>query len=194
MVERTTDQFPPRTLRRKDLALLLEVYATVAEGRTALYVSSPLTSGERAFEWHLKNGSIPSGDNAAFRDTVIEPNRREAAVYVERLRRETKRVVIDPTALADLPEWTQADYRDFWGQVIVRYASEVVFRDGWEHSSGCTYEFFVAVESGARTLRPDLTPLPLEAGVQAILAAIESNESQGRDVAFLQSVVGELRR
>jgi hypothetical protein len=183
--------FPPQATRPKEIAIILEGVASVVEGRTATYVSSPLTTGQTASEWHLRNGSrAPAGDEG-FRRDVIEPNRTAAAAYVRALRK-TRGVVIDPTAMGDLRGWTQPDYRFFWGRVIELYANEVVFRDGWQHSSGCSYEFFVAVQSGALTLREDLTRLALEDGQALVRAAVEECETRGVSAAFLRGVVAAL--
>lgn len=184
--------FPPRADHPHDIELLIEGFASVVEGRTALYVSSPLTTGPRASEWHHRNGGRAADEQAPasddFRRDVIEPNRTEAAKFVGNLRESSRRVVVDPTALKDLPGWTQADYRVFWGRVIERYAEAVVFRDGWMHSSGCAYEFFIAWSSAVRLLREDLAPLSLEQGRSLIAQAVEESRERGVSSQFLQQV------
>jgi hypothetical protein len=190
-------EFPPQAEHADEIAILLEGFASVVEARTATYVSSPLTTGQTAVEWHLRNGGRSGPDSFAdFNRSVVEPNRKHAAEYVRGLR-ETRGVVIDPTALGDLPSWTQPDYRYFWGRVIELYASEVVFRDGWQHSSGCAYEFFVALQSGASIFREDLSPLSLDDGQGLLRAAVEEYETTGASAEFLRGVVealGELGR
>lgn len=118
--------------------MMLEAFASVTEAKSAVYVSSPLTTGARAFEWHRRNGGQAFVKPDAFDPDVVEPNREEAAAFTRSLRRKTNRVVIDPTAMADIPGWTQSDYRYFWGRVIEEYWGEIVFRDGWQFSSGCS--------------------------------------------------------
>jgi hypothetical protein len=183
--------FPPQSERGTEIAVLMEGLASVIESRTATYVSSPLTTGRTASEWHRRNGRRAPADDDGFRRDVIEPNRMAAAAYVRELRK-TRGVVIDPTAMGDLPGWTQPDYRFFWGRVIELYANEVVFRDGWQHSSGCAYEFFVALRSGASTLHGDLTPLSLEDGQKLVRAAVEECETRGVSAEFLRGVVEAL--
>ena len=187
-----SNSFPPRAEHPADIEILLEGLASVVEDRTATYVSSPLTTGQAAFEWHLRNGDRSDPDGAKdFYESVIVPNRQQAAAYVRALRK-ARGAVIDPTAMGDLPGWTQPDYRYFWGRVIELYANEVVHRDGWQHSSGCAYEFFVALQSGASTLREDLTPLSLEDGQELVRAAVEECEARGVSAEFLRGVVGAL--
>lgn len=188
--------FPPQAQHPEQIAILLEAFGSVIEARTAFYVSSPLTTGQRAFEWHLQNGGsqiAQAEPSSRFRREVIEPNREQTARYVRDLRKRTERVVIDPTALQDLPGWTQADYRVFWGRIIERYAETVVFRDGWQYSSGCAYEFLVALESGAHLLREDLTALALEEGKSFISRAIDEARKRGASDQFLQGVREALR-
>jgi hypothetical protein len=191
-----SEQFPPVSNHPLEVTGMVLVFASVVEGRTATYVSSPLTTGRRAFEWHARMDSVMAGDvgNPAnkgagdFRTEVIEPNREQAASYVRELRRQTGRVVIDPTALEDVPGWSQDDYRDFWGRVIERYADTVVLRDGWEYSSGCAYEFLVAHNSGAAVLREDQEPLRVEVGRALLQRAFRENSVGGIQADFLRFV------
>jgi hypothetical protein len=164
----------------------LETFATVVDGRDAVYVSSPLTTGRRALEWHTSNReSSPE----AFRVSVIEPNRRAAARFASKLRKSTHRVVVDPTALPDLPGWTQDDYRDFWGRVIERFACEVVVRDGWQFSSGCSYEFYVATRAGLAVVAEDGHELDAGEGLSMLKEVLEERREQGQAVTFLEGVV-----
>jgi len=193
-----SEAFPPQATHGREIDLLTQVFATVIEGRTALYVSSPLTTGPRAFEWHLRNGGHSQGAFSAyapdFHREVIEPNREATAGFVRYLRDKTNAVVIDPTALEDLPGWSQDDYRVFWGRVIERLADRVVFREGWQYSSGCAYEFLVAYTSGARLLRENLVPLTVEEGRSLIRDAVNETRDRGASSQFLSRVHEALRK
>lgn len=192
-----SEEFPPQAEHIREVESLVEVFASVVEGRSALYASSPLTTGQRAFDWHRRSGSL-SGialtkrDADAFRREVLEPNRVQAARFAQDLRQRTGRLVIDPTAVEDLPAWTQADYHVLWGRVIERYADVVVFRDGWQHSSGCAYEFFAACTSGSQLFREDLTPLAREEGRVLLADAVDENRARGISGEFLQRVLKAL--
>lgn len=188
-----TPEFPPTPEHPNEIEILLKGLASLIEGRTAYYVSSPLTTGQVAYAWHLRNGAVrSSAGDAEFRSMVIEPNRARAGEYVRRLRHSTSAAVIDPTAMDDLPGWAQSDYRSFWGKVIDRYAQTVVFRDGWQYSSGCAYEFLVASQAGARVLREDLTSLTVEEGLALLRAALEECEARGDTPTFLNQVADAL--
>jgi hypothetical protein len=78
--------------------------------------------------------------------------------------------------------------------VIERHAVSVVFRNGWHHSSGCAYEFFVAVSSRVSLLREDLSPLPLEEGKALLAAAINETSTMGGSPAFLRGVLKALKK
>jgi hypothetical protein len=184
-----------------DFEKLLSVYRTTVAGRSATYVSTPLTTGERLSDWLHQSTPKPEKGveyDEQLRKLVIEPNRQAAAQFVARLRRGVNVVVIDPTALPDMPGWSQEDYHSFWGQVIERYASKVVFMDGWNYSSGCTYEFLVAHASHARVLDQAMRPLSRSKGREMIRTAIDKLQSLGLPVAHLEtmciSLAGESER
>lgn len=186
-------QFPPQTRRQREVDLLLLIFSTVATRRTATYISTPLTSGQRAFEWHLQNGGEDAHLSPDFRERVIEPNRREAAAFADALREQVAGVVIDPAALPDVDGWDQADYRVFWGRVIEEYVRQVVFRSGWQYSSGCTYEYFVARRVGVEILDESLDLLPESSGIRLIDAAIVETRQRGSDATFLVRVLDALK-
>ena len=184
------DEFPPTPVRAKEIEVALAIFATVTRG-DALYVSSPLTTGQRAFDWHRVNGArgaITSVEED-FESTVVNSNRVAAAEYVEGLRATHHGCVIDPTALDDVPSWTQSDYRYFWGRVIDDHASAVIFRNGWEHSSGCAYEFLVAARKGIPLFREDMTPLTTEDGLEALRSAVTSGAA---DRQFVGGVIASV--
>jgi hypothetical protein len=190
-----TAEFPPRPSHQQEINLLVELYRCSIEGRTAWYVSSPLTTGRKTLGWereHEASNGTELLTDEAFRRQVLEPNRRSAARFVAKLRAKLTHVVIDPTALKDIAEWTQADYRVLWGSVIKRYAEVVIFRRGWEYSSGCAYELLTASSSGATMLREDLTAMGLEEARQRLLTAIVAIRNDGRSSEFLRGVVDNL--
>jgi len=176
---------------------MLSVFATVIDGRDALYVSSPFTTGRHAADWIARNG-IGQPEDALnsdhFREQILAANRERAAEFVRSIRRHRPEVpvVISPTALPDVPSWTQADYRFFWGRVIAKYAERVVFLEGWENSSGCAYEYLCAVSSGAKTLNEHLRPLSFQEALKRLdNAAAHNNVPAG--AAFLRAAAVALR-
>jgi hypothetical protein len=188
--------FPPGPDHPDEVAMVAETFATVVEGRVARYVSSPLTTGELFIGWRGSNSAPDPGDVAyaeAFRRAVIEPNRDNARTFVARLRADCTDVVIDPTSLPNLPGWTQEDYRSLWGEVIRRYVRLVVFRNGWEFSDGCTYEFFVAAGQGVLMTHEDISPIGEEEGIRLIRAAIDWKRANGVSAEFALAVLAAMR-
>jgi hypothetical protein len=187
---------PSRPDNSDEVAKIAEVFAAVVEDHTALYVSSPLTTGRIFIDWR---GSTSAPDPAdagyaeAFRRAVVEPNRASAKAFVAELRQQRADVIIDPTSLADLSGWTQNDYRSLWGEVIGRYVRQIIFRDGWEFSDGCTYEFFVATRQGIPMTSENLSPLTEEEGVGLIRAAVDRKLAIKASVEFAQAVLAAMR-
>jgi hypothetical protein len=185
-----SDEFPPQPTRPREIQLLVEAFASVLEGRSGTYVSSPLTSGWRAVEYRRRGNSVAPKFTTPddFLHQVIQPNRDEAARYVRQLRQSRGGVIIDPTATAEFPGWSQSDYRVWWGEVIRRFVETVIFRDGWQYSSGCAYEFFVAKRAGLRTLNQDMALLDLEAGRDLIKNALAQIQDASASSEFLRDV------
>jgi hypothetical protein len=135
-----TDALTPPDVDARSLHLLFEA---VLAPRSATYVSVPITGGRRALDARRAEGGA-AGSTAA----VVAANLADARALVAAVRARTSRPVVDPAAVGVVAGWTQADYREFWGNTILRYAAEVVFADGFECSDGCAYEFAIAVGAG----------------------------------------------
>jgi len=186
--------FPPQTQHLHDVALLTEAFAAVVADRTAWYVSSPLTSGLRSRHWLTANRAVDDAGQASSEDFirhVVALNRTEAATFVQALRSRERHVVIDPTALEDVPGWTQSDYRVLWAKIIQRYVETVVFRDGWQHSNGCAWEFLTAWAARCLLLREDLSPMSVQDG-RSLLEASAAEQPPGASKAFLTAVLKAL--
>lgn len=191
--------FPPTTTHELEADLLLNMLATVTEPRSAVYVSTPITSGRRFAEWSSQldaelDLSHPE-TYEAFQREVLVPNSQHARRRISDLRRRFN-ILIDPTALKDIEGWTQDDYRVLWGRVIESYASTVVFLDGWQYSNGCAYEFWVANKTVPRPSIVDdqLAPLVLEEGISLINSAVSELEKSGSPIDFLRRVSDELTK
>jgi hypothetical protein len=189
-------RFPPQSTRNHDIAILLELMDTVIENRTAIYLSTAITTGKRFTDWHaalnVNSGMSHPTYLEEYRKRVVEPNRAEVQRLVRGLRNKLGQVVINPTALKDLPRWTQDDYRVFWARVIENYVSKVVFANGWQYSNGCAYEFLIAHNTKVHTVDQKQRPLPFEKGVRLIRSAIEDMEKHGVSTKFLQGVLTAL--
>src|SRR5438128_1001968 len=86
------------------------------DSRTAVYVSTPITTGWAFVEWLRKEGrhlDRPSaGYERALRAEVILPNIQRAARFMELLRWRHVGLIIDTTSL-EVSGWGQATYHQF---------------------------------------------------------------------------------
>lgn len=168
--------------RREQLDLCIAVFGAVVDGRETVYLSAPITSGLRFLEWYANHGkNLESGSPAyerQHREQVTEPNELEAQNFARHLRQTRSWQVIDPTGFG-APNWSQNDYRYFWGRVIERYASRVVFMTGWEYSKGCVYEYLIAVQKGIPTFNQSDVRMRLDEGRQRVTVAVAYMESLG---------------
>lgn len=150
---------------------------------SAVYVSTPITTGERYVRWRRDAGAHLAPQDPSYRDhlldAVVAPNRAQVAPLVASLRARFSCPVIDPTALEDVPGWEQFDYHRYWTEVIERYVHTVVFAHGWEYSSGCVLELGAAVGAGAELLRHDLAPLAPADAVRRVERAIDDIAADG---------------
>jgi hypothetical protein len=194
------DMFPPATTHEREVEALLNILNSVIVGRSAVYVSAPITSGRRLAQWigsrNIEFDPSHPENYAEFQREVLEPNCAHAQDIISKLRKEFSTVVIDPTALKDIDGWTQDDYRYLWARVIKRYATTVVFIDGWQYSNGCSYEFLVSYQSAEDhcplVLNENLKPLTIDQGLTLIRTAITELKEAGLSIEFLERVEEQL--
>jgi len=180
---------------------IIELFNSLITGEENAYVSVPITTGHRFLGWYRQDGCKLDPASPAYKEAhkrrVIESNKEEAKKKIAGLRQRCQPaypVLIDPSAF-DWPEWTQDDYRYFWGKVIERYVKTVIFLDGWQYSNGCAFEFLMSMLTGTETLNERLAVIDPQAGLDLISGAIkelsDSSVPAGYSV-YLKRVVGEL--
>lgn len=176
-------------------AALEKMLACAVNGRGAEYVSTPITTGPRFMDWyHAEGARLGRGSDAykhAHQEKVIAQNNLHARQFVERLRIE-RRIVIEPTSL-EVGHWTQNDYRHLWGKVIELYVRRVWLLDGWQYSSGCVFEFYVASREGIETLDETGRYISRRQGAEMIEAAISEIEAIGQSAGFLRAAATALQ-
>lgn len=188
--------FPPMPRHEREIEMLLQFLASAIDGRSAIYVSAPITTGKRFSNWHINNRPDFDSSHSEYYEShlreVIKPNREHAKTLVQELRQAVRGVLIDPTAVDDFPGWIQDDYRYLWAGIIERYVKSVVFVNGWQYSSGCAYEFLTARRTAAMTLDEQQRILTLEDGIQLIRSAITEMQCYNVPTEFLERVLKEL--
>lgn len=189
------DLFPPQTTRLAEINALTEMYRGVVAPGSAVYVSAPITSGKRLSDWLSAGGHrdlSPDQYRDEHAEKVVAPNRAAVRALVRSVKEQLRCAVIDPTAVGHIDGWRQGDYRSAWARIIEEYARVVVFADGWEFSSGCSYEFLVAAKAGLETLDESLQPITPTMGIALIRDAVDNLATRGLAVGFLQAVFEEL--
>ena len=83
-----------------------------------------------------------------------------------------------------VPGWDQPEYLGFWEELIRTRVKAVRFNKNWEFSSGCTFEFVVAMKAEIPTLDAEGSEISFKTAVTSIEAAI--SKFNGFDTKKLQ--------
>src|SRR5712671_2717078 len=158
---------------RDDQDQILSAYDCLMRGRTAIYLSGPITTGRVFYEWYGRVGHSLERDSERYRkefqSSVLRVNEGVILAAAEMLRKKSA-IVIEPTSLR-MPNWQQADFHRFWCAVISRFCARLVVLDGWEFSVGCAIEFKHAISSSIPVEGLDGRKISPAEGASAIAAA-----------------------
>lgn len=177
------------------MGFALEAISRKLGGIQASYVSAPITTGWKFIEWYRATGRDLKGSDAyetSHRIEVVKANAARAIAAIERIRaREAPTPIVEPISFCE-SEWSQADYRCFWGMVIQRHAKRAFFVDGWEASIGCVYEFSVAVRERIPIYNERHGRIQYVMARDQIRAAISAMQSLELDTNLLSKLVLEI--
>jgi hypothetical protein len=166
-------------------------------GKTAIYCSSELTSGQR---WNRILAQHDVRSSAALKDKLgaaeyehcyqmnMETNKGWSARFAKIIRygQNDGTEVIDPGPLK-VPDWKAQDpYYAFWETLIRSHVREVRFNEDWQYSNGCTYEFAVAFDERIPTLDSEGTELNHYEAVGLVRKAVIDLKEDGFDVTKLR--------
>jgi len=175
------------------LAEITTLFKCVIGNEHAIYISVPITTGQRFLTWYSKTGKHLSkadyGD-AHFKE-VIQPNLQDAQEFINQIRESHECIVVEPTSL-NIASWSQTDYHSFWKTVIELYINKVYFLDGWYLSKGCSLEFLASCKKGIDIYDQKKHPLTLKEGTSLIKKGISEYEKLGLDVKFQSKIYAEL--
>lgn len=194
------EELTHKSANNSSISIMLEVYKSVSDANGIFYCSAPITSGKRYINWLERIGQqfididkVSESYRESHFKEVIEPNRKHANQIIQRLRQQTGKVVVDPTALPYIPDWTQQDWRFFWQQVIERYVTMTFFIDDWQYSNGCAYEFLVSQKKGISVFDENQKILSLAKGVNLIREAIFRLQQRGATTTFIEEVLKDIQ-
>lgn len=160
----------------------------------AVYVSTPITSGEAILQWHQRVAAGTETRTGSRHLELVQENIARAEPLIKKVRqRFASWIVVEPTRLLDIPGYSQPDYHKLWSAFIERYTSIVVFNDAWELSTGCAVEFATSVLTDKEVLDARFDPLTPGEGFRSLKRATSRLQSAGRPIDVHRRVVSVLR-
>jgi len=130
---------------------LLQAIKCATGGKVATYVSGPITTGPRFFEWYISTGHLLEHNDIAYQQnkqiSVLAQNESDIIEAAKTIRCKFNGSVIEPASL-HIPSWNQQDYYEFWTKLMKLFVSRVITLDGWQYSIGCVIEFYHAIQYG----------------------------------------------
>lgn len=174
---------------------ILQVYETVLERGSAIYCSTPITTGLVFAEWRAESGAAETDHNyaAALDYNVRRVNVQRARSIIQDLREKLRDPIIDPTSFPQLADWTKPTYLAMWQEVIRRYAHTVVMLPGWQYSAGCCVEYRTAIELGITCVSAAAQELNPKQAENWIDDAIKHYDKLGVNPSGLKSTLEQLR-
>lgn len=133
--------------------MLITVYDSVFDGKVGNYVSTPITSGKRLFDFLVANQVRDRdaliekiGSDAAKKnmDNIKEENSKCGEEFAASLRKGNLPNVVNPTKFEAI-HFGQDHYNHFWTILIDKKIRAVYFNQDWEYSQGCTIEYLATV-------------------------------------------------
>lgn len=193
-----TRTFSRRYSEESDLAL--SAIDCVLNGEKGVYASSELTTGRRVQSVLREIGARRSSDlrpqlgEKEYATRIWNPNVNEAMAFARGLHHSLggNQLVITPAPFM-APGWNQPEYLAFWESLIRTRIKVAHFNEGWEYSSGCTFEYLVAQDSGVPTFDVDGAPLGIGAAIARLSAAVETLRHDGLDVDTLARNLAQMR-
>lgn len=183
-----------RRLYREESAIAFSAIDCVLNGDRAMYASSELTSGRRAYELLHEHGARDLDELERLqRGGLMAANVKQAVAFARRLRERLggRELVITPAPYV-APGWSQTEYLVFWETLLRTRIKAAYFNDGWEYSNGCTFEFVIACEHGIPTFDAELRPLARSDGAARIGKAAARLEATGLGVRDLRTHLDRL--
>lgn len=175
---------------------LMQAFNCVVGARVATYVSGPITTGLRFFDWYISTGHLLESDIEAYRkvkyDSVLSLNESDIIRTANILRETTVTPVIEPASL-HIASWNQRDYYHFWTELMRRLVLRVVVLDGWQYSIGCVIEFKHAIQFDIQIETACGLPLNAKNANKLILDAANDIELRGGSLDVLKRMAMTLR-
>ncbi len=141
--------------REHSLQLQLAIAAFgCIDADSIVYISTPVTTGKRLYEYMKKKGlktpDAAKADKEEFYKNVISLNIQDSLAWAKIWRTKTKGAIIAPAefekcrALGDI-KWSQDAFMGMWLTLIDNKATALIMQDGWVYSDGAAEEYLQAI-------------------------------------------------
>ena len=175
--------------------LMVDSIKQRCHGKKATYVSTPITGGDRLFQFLEKHGvkskkELDPATKADYAKEVIQANCEHAA-GVNKEHRAAGETCLEVSSIA-MPEWNQINYNEHWTEVVRDAPLEkVLVCDGWQLSYGCLLEVRNALDKGIPVTDEDGKIYDKNAAIQFVSDSKRSLESKGFQLGLLTQALTE---
>jgi hypothetical protein len=191
--KRTDDCLPEHMIQAQ---FALAAFSTI-KAENLVYVSVPITSGPRLYEYMHKMGfktpDEAKKDHDEFFKHVVQPNLADGVRESEAWTHKINGAVVAPAEFEkrlrgkEVLEWGQDDFMGMWIPLIDEKITDMVMLNGWEYSNGSGEEYLQAVlmQMGRRPRNNmDIVDqkgdvLPLDKGIEMVANAYKHVTSLG---------------
>ncbi len=195
ILERTNDLPKEHKLQAQ---FALAAFATI-KARNVTYVSVPITSGPRLYQFMEKYGvatlAEAKKDHEKFLHEVIEPNMADGVKQSDYWAEKLPGTVIAPAEFDGRlyrqwgkVNWGADDFMGMWVPLIDEKVTNMAMLNGWEYSNGCGEEYLQAtlMQMGRRP-RSNITitdaeegrPINIDEGIGLMASAFKDVLSRG---------------
>lgn len=185
-----------RTLSWEEEAdMLLSLLNCVVPEHQAVYASSEVFTGQRFYDLCTDN-EVRTADELEkrlgpeYKTTLLAKNIEKGMNFAKSLREHGHQTVLAPVAfnakaLKSGRNWSDRQYRDFWGLVIAKKCNVVYMNEGWQFSEACVFDYLSGVKAGKKVLNHVGNYLVLDAARKLVTSSIWRLQDLGFDVSNL---------
>ncbi len=179
----------------RDAELILGAFECLVDGKRAVYIAVPITTGIRLWEVAKSHKISQLRDIGkkypdAFHRCVLKPNLKDAKRISEQVRKKNV-LAIDPSRLM-INEWSQDDYAQLWKSVLKSRVDRVALSPNWVYSLGCLEEYLTAFKSGLAITNLAGKKVTLDDAKLEIEQALIKGKAWGINTLYLQKALKHL--
>lgn len=161
----------------------------------AIYISAPITTGNDFINWYKENINLLTNKDAYKQrhyNEIIKPNLSLILKYYNELKRKLDNPLLEPASF-EMPKWNQDNYLYYWGEVIKKSVTKIIFLDGWSYSKGCSYEYYVGLKNGIEIVDQNQNCIDKEWAINQIEISISEYKKIGIDTDLQKNILIEIQ-